>query len=170
MRDFKIDIYRLKLGEHQFKYKIDDAFFGKFQPSEVSQGTLNAEISINKKERLLECWFNITGKLSLICDRSLDRFDYPIAISKLIIFKYGDETKELSDELILISRNQQILELSQYVYEFIALSIPMKKLHPRFEGEHSEDALIYSSNDQVKLEETNDMDPRWEALKKLKKN
>ena len=167
MGDFSIDIYRLKLGEHHFDFKIDDAFFARFDHSDIDKGDLNAKIIINKKERLLECSFDIQGSLVLICDRSLDSFDHPISLSKLIIFKYGEEAKELSDELILISRNQQVLDLSQFIYEFVALSVPMKKLHPRFDGEPREDALVYSSTETT---EQKAADPRWEALKKLKKN
>ncbi|MGI9543667.1 MAG: YceD family protein, partial [Cyclobacteriaceae bacterium] len=63
-----------------------------------------------------------------------------------------------------------VLDLSQYIYEFVALSVPMKKLHPRFDGEPSEDALVYSSSDEMQTTEQEATDPRWAALKKLKKN
>jgi len=170
MRDFSIDIYRLKLGEHHFEFRIDDAFLARFDHSEIDKGELNAEVSLIKKERLLECSFNIQGDLVLVCDRSLDSYEYPVSLNKMIIFKYGEEAKELSDEMILIPRNQQVLDLSQYVYEFVALSVPMKKLHPRFDGEPVEDALVYSSSNKLESTEAKAADPRWEALKKLKKN
>ena len=59
--------------------------------------------------------------------------------------------------------------------EFIALAIPLKKLHPRFKDEEEQDEdlstgkIVYSSEaegDENKNE--NEGDPRWNILKKLK--
>jgi uncharacterized metal-binding protein YceD (DUF177 family) len=55
------------------------------------------------------------------------------------------------------------------MYEFIALEIPMKKLHPRFQNETDDEAegkVIYSSGTEASEDEP--IDPRWEVLKKLK--
>ena len=114
----------------------------------------------------------IKGEAKLICDRSLEPFDFPVDIDSRIMFKYGEEEAELSDEIIIISRDRVSLELGQYMYEFISLSIPIKKVHPKFQdGEDDEDdnegKLIYTSETESS-EEEKEVDPRWEILKKLK--
>jgi uncharacterized metal-binding protein YceD (DUF177 family) len=73
----------------------------------------------------------------------------------------------------MIHRDSDHLELGQYIYEFIGLAIPMKKLHPRYEGEldledESEGKIIYTSGSDSGDEGDEDIDPRWEQLKKLK--
>ncbi len=85
------------------------------------------------------------------------------------MFKYGPEPTELSDEIVVITRDQDQLELGQYMYEFISLEIPIKKLHPKFRDEednNEEGKIVYKS----KSEDGDDgqIDPRWEKLKKLK--
>jgi uncharacterized metal-binding protein YceD (DUF177 family) len=68
--------------------------------------------------------------------------------------------------------------VAQYIYEFIGLAIPMKRLHPRFEEEEQEDEdiegiLIYSTKkegDDPEDEEDEKIDPRWDILNNLKKN
>ena len=50
------------------------------------------------------------------------------------MFKYGDKDEEITDEIMIIHRDTATLELGQYIYEFIALAIPLKKLHPKFQG------------------------------------
>src|SRR5678815_4315677 len=91
-----------------------------------------------------------------------------------VVFKYGDEDQELTDEIVIISREAVSLELGQYIYEFIALAVPMKKLHPRFRDEEdSEDdiegKIVYSSSsDDDHKNDDESIDPRWEQLKKLK--
>jgi uncharacterized metal-binding protein YceD (DUF177 family) len=88
------------------------------------------------------------------------------------MFKYGEEEAELSDEIIIINRDRVSLELGQYMYEFISLSIPIKKVHPKFQDDEDDDddsegKLIYSSETEISDEEK-EVDPRWEILKKLK--
>jgi uncharacterized protein len=65
--------------------------------------------------------------------------------------KYGEEDREIDDEIEMISRNRQGINVGQYIYEFIATSIPMKKLHPRYSEEEAKevgDKLIYTSESQ----------------------
>lgn len=86
------------------------------------------------------------------------------------MFKYGEEAQEISDEIMIITQDQVSLDLGQFIYEFIALSIPIKKIHPSLrtdDEDESEFKMIYSTS--VDEEETpEETDPRWEKLKKLK--
>ncbi|HEY0743203.1 MAG TPA: DUF177 domain-containing protein [Chryseosolibacter sp.] len=172
MKDFKINIIGLSNKQHQFDFKIGDEFFRHYGDGLVSEGDLEAVVSLDKRETMIEARFEIKGKVKLICDRSLDPFQHPMKIDKRVIFKYGDANEELSDEIIMIHRDSDHLELGQYIYEFINLAIPMKKLHPRYEGEldldDSEGKIIYSSGTAPGDEGEEDIDPRWEQLKKLK--
>lgn len=109
----------------------------------------------------------IKGAIELECDRSLEKFDYPISVEKENIYKYGDEEKELSEDVFVITKNQQEINISTFLYESISLEIPMKKLHPKFENETDSDEIIYVSKLDDKQEDK-EPDPRWAALKKLK--
>jgi uncharacterized metal-binding protein YceD (DUF177 family) len=168
-RDFSVSILGLSKGVHQFEFQLEEDFFKKYGHEVVNKGKFAATVTLDKKETFIEADFKIEGNAFLICDRSLDDFDYPISISKKIVFKYGDEPKEVSDEIIVITHDQQKLDVGQLMYEFIALEIPIKKLHPRFENEtddETEGKIIYTSSTGEKDEEI--IDPRWEKLKKLK--
>jgi uncharacterized metal-binding protein YceD (DUF177 family) len=117
---------------------------------------------------LIEAIFEISGNAELICDRSLEPFLHPISLHRKVIFKYGEEPGEVSDEIVIITEEQDKLDVGQYMYEFIVLEVPIKKIHPKFQkednDEESEDGkLVY----QTKVDE-NAIDPRWEKLKKLK--
>ncbi|MCK5102085.1 MAG: DUF177 domain-containing protein, partial [Cyclobacteriaceae bacterium] len=76
------------------------------------------------------------------------------------------EARELSDEIEMIPFNTQLVNIGKYLYEFISVAIPMKKLHPRYKDESAEDQVIFSSKEDE--EEILDIDPRWSELKKLK--
>jgi uncharacterized metal-binding protein YceD (DUF177 family) len=170
VRDFSVSVLGLGKGVHEFDFQLEKDFFEKYGQEMLANGKFTAQVSLDKRETFIEADFKIEGNAFLVCDRSLDEFDYPVSITRKVVFKYGDEPKEISDEIIIITQDQAKLELGQLMYEFIALEIPMKKLHPRFqdEADHEvEGKLIYSSATEASEEEV--VDPRWEVLKKLKK-
>jgi len=165
---YRVNIQGLSNNIHHFDYHFGDEFFRKYGADLVSSGDIKAQVSLDKHETFIEGNFDLKGSIKLVCDRSLDVFDYPIAIDRKIIFKFGHEPGEVSDEIIVIDFNTVSLELGQFMYEFINLAVPMKKLHPRFEqDDEEEEGIIYSSETENKEEET---DPRWDKLKNLNKN
>lgn len=169
MESYRINILGLSLNVHQFHYEFGNEFFGKYDKGLVSEGKFTVDVSLDKRETFLETDFKIKGSVKLVCDRSLDEFDHPVDITRKIMFKYGDQDLEVSEDVIMIQHGTESLELGQYIYEFIALAIPMKKLHPRYQDESDGDQLIYTSDPEEKKKE-DEIDPRWEMLKKLNKN
>jgi uncharacterized metal-binding protein YceD (DUF177 family) len=126
---------------------------------------------LDKRETFLDVEFGIKGVAKLVCDRSLEPFDFPIDTTSKVVFKYGEEDVELTEELVVINRETASLELGQYIFEFIALAIPMKRLHPKFQDEEDDEIegkIIYTSGDGENDSDDENIDPRWEQLKKLK--
>ena len=173
MKAFSVNIIGLSYKAHQFDYEFGSAFFEKYGKDLVSDGHFSANVVLDKHETFIEADFRIKGEAKLICDRSLEPFDFHIDIDRRIMFKYGEEEAEMSDEIMIISRDRVSLELGQYMYEFISLSIPIKKVHPKFQEAEEDDEddsqgkMIYTSETRNSCEE-HKVDPRWEILKKLK--
>ena len=173
VKPLSINIVGLELKAHHFSFQLDDRFLQEYGQGYLPGGQFSVEVVLDKHETFIEADFKIEGTVTLTCDRSLDRFDFLIQLKKRILFKYGEEDMELTDEIILISRDHATLDLGQLVYEFIGLSIPMKKLHPRFREEDenggSEDGkMIYSTMPGDDHQDDGLTDPVWEKLRKLK--
>ncbi len=173
-RQYDIHIFKLALGLHDYQFEIKDEFFELFDNELVSKGNLAIDVSLTKTETMIEMVLHIQGSIELECDRSLDRFDFPIDSHRKMIYRLGEETQELSDELMVIPRDSQTINIASLLFEFVGLEIPMKKLHPRFQNEEEdgEDFVeIYSSatEEEEEQDQEEQVDPRWEALKKLKK-
>lgn len=171
--DFKVNLQGLSQKAHRFEYAFGDEFFGLYGNTLLEGGKFESEVTLDKRETLIEADFSIRGHARLVCDRSLEPFDFPMDIRKKILFKYGEEEKELSEEIVLITREQAFLDLGQYLYELITVNLPMKRLHPRFAEETTSEQedirLVYSSPaDDTDNKEEEPIDPRWEKLKKLK--
>lgn len=169
MREFSVNIIGLSKKAHLFEFKLKDGFFEKYGKEVVSRGDFDVHVVLDKKETFIEVEFSISGAAHFVCDRSLDPFDYSIESTRTVVFKFGEEAQEISDEIVIITRDTDSLDLGQYIYEFIALSIPIKKLHPRYKAEEDDDPsnvkMIYSTSED---KEDEPEDPRWEKLKKLK--
>ena len=168
MSAFEIDIFRLSNKEHQYEFEIGSDFFQNIEQDLIDQGAVHATVVLDKNDRFIELNLDLKGSVELICDRSLDAFDFAIEDRHRVIFKYGDREEELSEEMVMITTNTQHINIGQLLFEFIAVSIPMKKLHPRFQEESEDDEqLVYRSDPEQTVEE-NETDPRWSALKGLK--
>jgi uncharacterized metal-binding protein YceD (DUF177 family) len=173
---YNIDIYGLEDKQYDYDMESGDAFFEELEQDLIEQGHFKTHVVLTKSATMLQLSFHTEGSVRLICDRSLEPFDEPVISDERLILKFGDHDEELTDEIEIISRNTNRINVARYVFEFIALSLPVKKIHPdlRTEGEETEDddteaVLVYSSASATDTnEEEEATDPRWEALKKLK--
>ena len=173
VREFGVNIIGLSNKVHHFDYELSDSFFTHYGQAIVDGGSFKVEVALDKRETFIEARFSISGSAKLICDKSLEPFDFPLHLNKKIVFKFGEEEMEISDEIIVITREKASLELGQFIYEFICLEIPLKKVHPKFQDEEEDEngngKIIYSSGNTSDVsEQPLSIDPRWEKLKNFK--
>ena len=86
---FHIDIFKLSNKAHNYEFEFNDKFFAEIENSIVENGHGNIAITLDKNESFIKMTIKITGDIELVCDRSLDVFDFPIDVNKEIIFKYN---------------------------------------------------------------------------------
>ena len=156
---------RLENKTHHFDFELADSFFNLFPESILKSGKGKAFLDLIKSETMMQLEFTIELDTELTCDISLEDFSHQIETEKSIIVKFGEQAEELSEDVIVISQGTQILNVSSYIYEFLNLEVPMKKIHPKLRDKDRPD-LVYT--DETETEEDDTIDPRWEALKKLK--
>jgi uncharacterized metal-binding protein YceD (DUF177 family) len=165
----------LKDGIHNYQFEVDDRFFGEFELSEVRAGKFKINVLLDKKPRLMVLKFEIDGIADLICDRCLDVLHLPVSFTGDLYVKYGQETLERIDEILVLSYSENEINISQFIYESINLSIPLKRIHPDDENGNpkcNNDMLKIISKMSVTEEHKNnkDFDPRWKELQKLVNN
>ena len=171
-RQFVIPFKGLKVGKHSFVYDIDDKFFDDYAQSEVTQGKIHVEVDLDKKASLLEFYFSLEGKVIVTCDRCLNEFEMPIAYNTELFVKFGDVTEEQTDEIIVLSHNEFELDVAQYIYEFVHLSLPYKRVHPDDANGHStcNKEMLKKLDEYIIRENDDNKDPRWDDLKNLLNN
>lgn len=162
--EFDIQLYKLPEKTHYFDFKVGSSFFYAFEDNTIAdKGEFDIHLKLTKKSSFIELEFSIDGWIELECDRSLRLFRYPLSAKKMIILKYGEEEAEISEDVLIIERDTISINVAQFIFEFILLEIPAKKIHP--DMDQDEDFVYKSTNEEQKEEKT---DPRWEVLKKLK--
>lgn len=179
---YHIDIYNLASKRYEYTFGGESAFFRNFEQSQLEAGSFEAKLTMDKSETMLQFQFIIDGTVQLLCDRSLEPFDFPLHTTRQLILKFGDVREELTDEIEIIPRDTHTINVAHYLYEFIMLALPMKKIHPSLAGkqyeEYEEGILVYRSlsapeADELTKDDTDaatDGDPRWNVLKQLKDN
>ena len=169
MDDYTIPFYGLKEGVHAYNFEIDNWFFEFFDNPDLPGGKLKVLLSLFRKPSFLELEFSFKGQLSLICDRCLDEYDYPIEFDQKLFVRFGEEDEEQSNDVVVIPKEETRLNIAQYIYEFSALSIPVKKVHPDDEnGNGTCNQEMIKKLEQHQRDSEEYTDPRWEALKNLK--
>jgi uncharacterized metal-binding protein YceD (DUF177 family) len=163
LEEFVIPFVGLKEGVHDYSFDIDAEFFESFEYSEVEHGEVHVDVSMEKQERMLIFNFSIGGEVQLPCDRCLSTLNMPIEGKERLIVKFGQEYEEESEEILIIPETDPTINISNFIYEYIMLLLPYKRVHP--EGE---DLCDHEVVDKLKQHTGEEPDPRWEALKELK--
>ena len=176
-RAYDIDIVGLENKRYEYDFDSGDPFFAALEQQLIRRGSIQTHVVLDKSETMIRLDFCIAGTVEQICDRSLDEYDEQVETQQMMLLKFGDHNEELSDEIELIERNTATINVARYIFEFISLSLPMKRLHPCFRGEDEPDdgldvKLIYSSSPATDDENGGQpaTDPRWAALRKLNDN
>ncbi len=127
LKSYKIPFKGAALGVHEYSFLIEDEFFTHFELSPIDKGTFDVMVRMDKKANMLDLEFNIKGFMSAPCDRCLSQIDIPIDDMKRIVVKYDDFGKEDTDEVMYIGSEEAILDVSELIYEFISICMPMSK-------------------------------------------
>ena len=175
---YNIDIYGLEDKSYEFDYEVGPEFFEEMPQEMIQRGNFKVHLVLEKSSTMLQLWFTIQGSAELTCDRSLELFDEAVDTEGKMILKFGDHEEEITEEISIINRNRTRINVASYIFELIALALPMKKIHPDLRQQHQGDdeegdaeTLVYSSENRDADNpeaETSPVDPRWEALNKLK--
>ncbi len=133
----KIGIRGLSNGEHPFSFKVDGSFFEAYESDTVSDADLDVNALITKENGRMTLDLGITGEVTVKCDRCLADLRIPMDVQmpfQVMFSSYADEAEEgASDEVILLDNSSSEIDLSQIIYDYVNLGLPIKKVHP--EGE-----------------------------------
>lgn len=183
---YNIPLRSLSEGKHEFEYSLDKGFFTLIDDgtADVKKGDLKVTVALKKTSVTFELNFTISGTVQVPCDRCLDDITMDVDTKNKLIVKFGKEYSEESDEIVIIPEEDGEINIAWFLYEFIVLSLPAKRVHPSgtcnkamssklnkhraksADDESEEDDL---EEDDISLDEddSSSTDSRWDALKNV---
>ena len=172
MREFSIKFIGLSNGKHEFDFKINRKFFDELAYSTVESGDIDVLLEMDKSESMLILNFSIEGLVDTTCDHCATTFACPISSKNKLIVKVTNDDIEESDEIVTIGRDEYEIDVAQFIYEFISLAVPTRKTACKNEGnEEICDKEVIEQLEKLsgeKKSKNKEVDPRWEALQKIK--
>jgi uncharacterized metal-binding protein YceD (DUF177 family) len=164
---FRIDLKAVEDVEERH-YDVTDEFFAALDTPEVSRGKVAVDLQIRKVAGAFELLFHTEGTVVVACDLCLDDMDQPIDSDNQLLVKLGQENSE-DDELIVVDENEGILDTAWFIYEFIALAIPIRHVHApgKCNAAMTETLKKLSATRSGNGDGTQTMDPRWGKLREL---
>jgi uncharacterized metal-binding protein YceD (DUF177 family) len=164
---YRIPFEGLKQGKHSFQFKLTEEFFDSFPFSQIEDAEIVADIELDKQTSMMVLHFALSGSMNTQCDRCGDEMQMPIDSNHRLIVKFGDEPGEYDDEILVIGHKEHEIDVSQFLYEFAHLGVPLKITH---ESEDDCNQEVLDKLDEMEEEEEEKTDPRWDKLRGIGKN
>ena len=148
-RDLILTFSSLSLGEHALEYHLNDAFFVSYENSELEglHAPIEVKGSIRKANNMLELHFGFEGQLDTLCDVSRDPITISLKNQMDLVVKFGEAFDDSDPDLLILPQGEFEMDLSQILYDLVALSLPMRRVKPEFEVQDDEDEDLDDLNE-----------------------
>jgi len=167
-KEFLIPFVGLKQGKHQFEFEIDKKFFEYFDFDEYENVNIKVDLTLDKKSTMLELSFKHKGTVNVPCDISNENFDLPVKGKLNLIVKFGEEYNDENDEMLVLPHGEYQVDVSQYIYEMIVLSVPLKRVNPEsVRNSVTQNKIEPATEKPAGTDTKEETDPRWDKLKNL---
>lgn len=130
----------LKNSSYHFDFEVGGDLFAAYGSKEIKDGQCRVHAVMCKhSDTQLTFEVTIEGCVTCECDRCLEDCPVPVAYEGEFMVRISDEAGEYDGEVMWVSPSEDVIDLTQYIYESIVLSLPYRRVHP--EGECNPDML-----------------------------
>ena len=155
----------LKPGRYSFDFDLGREFFEGFENEEICDGKVHIAAVLEKNERVMMFDFKIDGEVTTRCDRCLGEIKVPIEGTESLNVRLSDTETSDDENVAILPESAFEIDLAQWLYEYVAVRIPMQHVHA--EGECDSEVTRFIGSEEIEPEEEA-VDPRWAALNELK--
>lgn len=157
MHAFDIAFKGLGAGQHRFEWELGDDFFAAFENEDIHGGQVHVDLLLNKSAAGLGLEFEMEGAVRVDCDRCNEECEVPVEFDGGFRVSFhtgavvkggaganggakGGAAKDVEDdggmgdgtfdgEIMWLVEGQGVLNVAQYIYESVVLSLPMQRTH-----------------------------------------
>ncbi|MEO6489712.1 MAG: DUF177 domain-containing protein [Ferruginibacter sp.] len=176
-RAFEIAFVGLKPGVHQFNYDLDNKFFIEKGAQDLTEATANVKLSLEKNTGFMLLKFEVGGKAKVSCDRCGNPLKLDLWDEFKMLVKLVDNPQEMNDQeedpdVYYLSRTESHLDISDWIYEFVLLSVPMQRMCSEAEmgGPQCNMEVLEKLKAMEAKQIENNANALWKGLDKFKEN
>lgn len=132
---YSIDTNRLSVDGQSFEFSIGKTFFEYFENEEVHDADCDVVITVEKGTGMTKLDISISGTVTVECDRCLEDAVFPIDYSAPLYIRVSDSIEESyldivgDEEVLWITPQDTELDLRQFLFDSIMLSLPLQRVH-----------------------------------------
>lgn len=138
-KNFTIAFKALKPGVYTYDFKVDSSLFEQMESPEIMSGDCLVRVELRRLEAMLDLAVEVLGEVVVECDRCLAPCPVKIAYEDNLVVKFSEQEQEFDGEIMWLNPSDDELDLTQYIYESIVLSLPYQRVHP--DGECDPDMM-----------------------------
>jgi uncharacterized metal-binding protein YceD (DUF177 family) len=121
----------LKEGAHAFEWRVDGSFWTERLESGIIRGEVEVSATLEKSATgVMRLDVAINGSVTVPCDRCLEDCDLPVSWRGKLAVKVSDQEQSSDGEVLWLMPAEALIDLEQYIYESVILSLPMQRVHP----------------------------------------
>ncbi|MDO5442681.1 MAG: DUF177 domain-containing protein [Bacteroidia bacterium] len=139
----------MAVGKSQFRWHAEGQFFSGFENSEILDADIDIDVIVEKSGKYIGVDLDLDGTVTVECDRCLADLQLPVSASPRFSVKFGEEsendklTAEGEREIIFLPESDTDMDLSQVIYDYTCLSLPLSRVHE--DGECDPETVKYLS-------------------------
>ncbi|MDR0733375.1 MAG: DUF177 domain-containing protein [Dysgonamonadaceae bacterium] len=126
---YKIDLKGMSANIQNYEYLLDNQFFINISEEGIQAGRVNVKLTVTNRRNFFDLAFVLSGVAVVPCNRCLEDMDFPVETTAHLVVKFGKDYDEESDEIVVIPESEGSINLAWFLYEFVALAIPIKSTH-----------------------------------------
>ena len=143
---FVINLRDQKADVAEYQWMVDDEFFKTVGATDIQRGTVDVNLSVRRTSGAYELAFRFKGTLSLPCDRCLEDMQQPVEAERTLKMKLGEEYDDDGELVTVPYGDGNRVSVAWNLYEFIALEVPLRHVHPDGECRGAGDEMLSNSN------------------------
>lgn len=151
MEEYIIPLNGLPAGKKSFSWHAGQEFFGRFDNADILDADLSVEVMVEKSGASIGVDCSLEGTLTVPCDRCLEDLRLPVRAEVRLRAKPGEGVPEVETEggreVVFYSVEDGILDLSQTIYDYALLALPLQRVHE--EGLCNPDAVKHLGRGSV---------------------
>ena len=166
---YNVDLKGMRVASLELEFDLDNVFFADIDGEEFQKGAVKAKVVVSKNRDVFDFSFALAGMVVVPCDRCLDDLTMEVDTENTLRVKLGDSYADEGD-IVIVPENEGDLNIAWYLYEFIALALPMKRVHAPGKCNHEMTGRLKKHSagaDEAEESDDTQIDPRWAGLKDI---